>query len=125
MFSCRDFSEQNGFHGIRLLLKLRCLENISHMSRGVILRFLLSSALLPSVQAQVSSACTPKIVGNQVVATAVQREAAGDAAQPPLTDQGNGFAWPDTPLGVIKTEEGYAFFGSDGAMHSRQLWRGH
>ena len=95
------------------------------MLRRAVLRFVLSSALLPSACAQVSSVCTPKIVANQVVATAAQREAAGDAAQPPLTDQANGFAWPDTPLGVIKTEAGYAFFGSDGALHSRQEWQGH
>jgi hypothetical protein len=95
------------------------------MLRRAVLRFVLSSALLPSACAQVSSVCTPKIVANQVVATAAQREAAGDAAQPPLTDQANGFAWPDTPLGVIKTEAGYAFFGSDGALDSRQECKGH
>ena len=39
---------------------------------------------------------------------------AGEIAEPPLTDQADGFAWPDTPLGVIKTDTGYAFFGSDG-----------
>jgi hypothetical protein len=44
--------------------------------------------------------CAPNIVANRVVATAAQREAAGDMTQPPLTDQANGFAWPDTPLGV-------------------------
>ena len=70
-------------------------------------------------------ACTPKITANQVVATAAQREAAGDLAQPPLTDQANGFAWPDTPLGVVKTTSGYAFFASDGGLHSRQFWHGH
>ncbi|MGB8060449.1 MAG: hypothetical protein WCF26_00950 [Candidatus Sulfotelmatobacter sp.] len=70
-------------------------------------------------------ACAPKIVANQLLATPAQREAAGDAAQPPLTDTANGFAWPDTPLGVVKTADGgYAFFGSDGAFHSRQQWRG-
>jgi hypothetical protein len=90
----------------------------------LIIRFILSSALLPSARAQVTTACTPKIVGNEVVATGAQREAAGDIAQPPLTDHANGFAWPDTPLGVIKTGSGYAFFGSDGALHSRQKWQG-
>jgi hypothetical protein len=54
-----------------------------------------------------------------------QREAAGDLAQPPLTDAADGFAWPDTPLGVIKTGSVYAFFGSDGGLHSRQSWQGH
>lgn len=69
--------------------------------------------------------CNPTITANRVVATAAQRKAAGEIAQPPLTDQANGFAWPDSPLGVIKTEAGYTFFGSDGAFHSRQLWQGH
>ena len=68
--------------------------------------------------------CTPKIIANKVVASAAQREAAGDIAQPPLTNTVDGFAWPDTPMGVVKTEKGYAFFGSDGGSHARQLWRG-
>ena len=72
----------------------------------------------------VTPLCTPKIIENKVVATAGQREAAGDIAQPPLTDTADGFAWPDTPLGVVKTSEGYAFFGSDGGLHSRQMWEG-
>jgi hypothetical protein len=69
--------------------------------------------------------CNPKIVANTELASPPQREAAGDIAQPPLTDQADGFAWPDTPLGVIKTDSGYAFFGSDGGLHSRQMWQGH
>src|ERR1017187_3964478 len=73
----------------------------------------------------VTPLCTPKILANQELATPAQREAAGDHAQPPLTDTADGFAWPDTPLGVIKTENGYAFFGSDGGSHARQLWQGH
>lgn len=97
----------------------------TNMLRRSIIRFLVSSALLPAARAQNSTACTPKIVGNEVVATAAQRNAAGQIAEPPLTDAANGFAWPDTPLGVIKTEDGYAFFGSDGAQHSRQQWHGH
>lgn len=77
------------------------------------------------VSAPVSAACSPKILADQVVATAAQRKAASEIAQPPLTDQNNGFAWPDTPLGVAKTSEGYLFFGSDGAFHARQIWQGH
>jgi hypothetical protein len=73
----------------------------------------------------VTPLCNPKIVANKEVVTPAQREAAGDIAQPPLTDQADGFAWPDTPLGVIKIANGYAFFGSDGGLHSRQLWQGH
>ena len=82
-------------------------------------------AMAAAQSQSVTAICTPKIVADKVVATAAQREAAGDVAQPPLTDQANGFAWPDTPLGVVKTETGYAFFGSDGAFHSRQEWQGH
>lgn len=64
--------------------------------------------------------CNPKIAATKVVATAAQRKAAGERALPPITDTGYGFAWPDTPLGVVKTDDGYAFFGSDGAFHNRQ-----
>jgi hypothetical protein len=59
-----------------------------------------------------------------VVAAAAQREAAGDIAQPPLTDLADGFARSDTPVGAIKTGGGYAFFGSDGGSHARQFWQG-
>ena len=73
---------------------------------------------------QVVQLCKPKIGDNKIVATAEQRKRAGDIALPPLTDQANGFAWPDTELGVVKTARGYAFFGSDGAYHARQNWEG-
>lgn len=46
-------------------------------------------------------------------------------AEPPVTDTTSGFAWPDTPIGVIKTKSGYEFFASDGGAHYRQLWQGH
>jgi len=72
----------------------------------------------------ITQVCTPKVTSNVVVASAKQRSDAGQRAQPPITDTYNGFAWPDTPLGVIKTANGYQFFGSDGGSHSRQMWRG-
>jgi hypothetical protein len=72
----------------------------------------------------VTALCTPSITANKELVTPAQRKAAGEIAQPPLTDTANGFAWPDTPLGVIKTSDGYAFFGSDGGLHTRQLWQG-
>ena len=73
----------------------------------------------------VTPLCRPKIIANKEVVTPAQREAAGDIALPPLTDQADGFAWPDTQLGVIKRDGGYVFFGSDGGYHARQFWEGH
>ena len=85
----------------------------------------LYAALHAAAQAQsVTPLCTPQITANQLVATATQRAEAGAIAEPPITDHANGFAWPDTPLGVVKTAGGYAFFGSDGGLHSRQFWQG-
>jgi hypothetical protein len=69
--------------------------------------------------------CTPKITANRVVASPQQRYDAGQKAEPPITDTSNGFTWPDTPMGVIKTASGYEFFASDGDSHSRQIWQGH
>ncbi len=84
------------------------------------------TVMLDQAMAQnVTPVCSPKIIDNRVVATAAQREAAGDIAQPPLTDLENGFAWPDTPLGVAKIGGRYLFFGSDGGLHLRQEWHGH
>jgi hypothetical protein len=74
--------------------------------------------------ATVMQLCTPKVSDNIIVATAAQRKKAGDIALPPLTDEANGFAWPDTELGIVKSGDGYAFFGSDGAFHARQDWEG-
>ena len=63
----------------------------------------------------VTQLCTPKITANVVVASPSQRYAAGQKAEPPIDDETSGFAWPDTPRGVIKTASGYEFF--------RQRWR--
>jgi len=65
--------------------------------------------------------CTPVVTKPIVVAGPGQRLQAGQRSQPPLTDI---FAWPDTPLGVIKTASGYEFFGSDGGYHAQQTWEG-
>jgi hypothetical protein len=87
---------------------------------------LVISAASVSARAQViSPLCTPKITANELVVSPEQRLKAGERAEPPVTDTVNFFAWPDTPMGVIKTAEGYEFFGSDGGFHSRQLWLGH
>jgi hypothetical protein len=69
--------------------------------------------------------CNPSVTSPIVVVSAAQRLAAGAKAQPPLTDTNSGFAWPDTPLGIIKTDDGYEFFASDGGVHYRQMWEGH
>jgi hypothetical protein len=71
-----------------------------------------------------TAVCHPVVSANQTVATPQQRYQAGLKAEPPLTDQADGFAWPDTPIGVVKTDAGYEFFGSDGGLHSRQMWQG-
>ena len=76
----------------------------------------------PSPTPQITQLCKPSVTGDKIVATAEQRKRAGDIALPPLTDEANGFAWPDTELGVIKTASGYTFFGSDGGYHARQYW---
>jgi len=52
--------------------------------------------------------CNPVLTRPIVVVSSEQRTAAAAKAQPPLTDT---FDWPDTPLGVIKTAEGYECFG--------------
>jgi hypothetical protein len=69
--------------------------------------------------------CQPSVTSRIVVVSPAQRQAGGNKAEPPLTDTNNGFAWPDTPLGMIKTGAGYEFFASDGGYHSRQMWQGH
>ena len=72
----------------------------------------------------VADVCRPRILADKTVVTAEQRKAAGNIAWPPLTDQADGFAWPDTPMGVVKGDGGYIFFGSDGGYHERQSWEG-
>ncbi len=94
----------------------------------------LSAALLASflqLSSGVSAAqvatqvCQPSVTTPIVVASPAQRLLAGQKAQPPITDTISGFAWPDTPIGVIKTGNGYEFFASDGGTHARQMWQGH
>jgi hypothetical protein len=85
---------------------------------------LLAGSLGISSDVDAATLCRPSVSKSIVVASAAQRLAAGRKAQPPLTDPNNGFAWPDTPLGVIKIAGAYEFFGSDGGFHSRQNWHG-
>jgi len=73
----------------------------------------------------VTPVCQPTVTKPITVVSPAQRLAAGEIAQPPLTDTSNGFAWPDTPTGIVKTASGYEFFASDGGGHSRQMWQGH
>jgi hypothetical protein len=91
-------------------------------SRAGILVGLLILNLVPSAAAEaVQNLCRPRILATETVATAAQRKAAGDLVTPPsLIDPVNGFAWPDTQLGVVRTREGvgYLFFASDGGCHT-------
>ncbi len=86
--------------------------------------FVLAGLAMANAQT-VTPLCTPKITAGEVVATAAERLAAGEIAEPPLTDQVDGFAWPDTPIGVIKDGADYEFFASDGGSHAHQVWDGH
>jgi hypothetical protein len=86
---------------------------------------LVTAAASVSAEGQaIHQVCTPKVVANVVVVSPTQRYDAGQKAEPPLTGAGVGFDWPDTPLGVIKTADGYEFFGSDGGPRYRQFWQG-
>jgi hypothetical protein len=79
------------------------------------------SCTLAEAQA-ITQLCTPKITNHIVVDSPGQRDAAALKIEPPLTDT---FDWPDTPMGVIKTANGYEFFASDGGFHGRQTFEGH
>jgi len=94
---------------------------VSYLSLALLITFLQLSAGLLAAQA-LTPLCNPSVTSPTVVASPAQRLAAGARAQPPLTDS---FDWPDTPLGIIKTANGYEFLGSDGGAHYRQMWRGH
>lgn len=78
----------------------------------------------PAVAAPPAPLCHPSASPPRTVASWQARLAAGAAAQPPLTDSADGFAWPDTKLGVIRSGFGYSFFASDGGLHARQSWQG-
>jgi len=58
------------------------------------------------------------VLADVVVVSAAQRKQIGAKATPPLTDKDNGFAWPDTPIGVMRNGNNYQFFASDGAKHN-------
>jgi hypothetical protein len=78
-----------------------------------------------AIQAQsVTQICSPVLSNYQTVDSAGQRYAAGQIAEPPITDHANGFAWPDTPIGVVKSGDNYEFFASDGGLHFRQFSQG-
>ena len=85
------------------------------MSTGRQLLFLSALALctlfagfpLPASAQTVTDLCTPKIIANKELVTPAQRKAAGNRAWPPLTDAADGFAWPDTELGVAKIGDRY------------------
>ena len=66
----------------------------------------------------ISPVCQPVVSDLQTVVTSKDRKIAGAKAIPPITDTEFGFAWPDTPLGILKTNTGLVFFASDGAHHT-------
>jgi hypothetical protein len=70
-----------------------------------------------STAQSITPICQPAVSNLTTAVTAAQRAAAGAKAIPPITDTQNGFAWPDSELGVFRTDEGYTFFASDGAHH--------
>ena len=76
----------------------------------------------PADAAEPVRVCTPVLSALVTVAHPGQRHAAARKAEPPLTDI---FAWPDTPIGVVRTEAGVQFFASDGGNHLRQIYQGH
>jgi hypothetical protein len=59
-------------------------------------------AVAQSTEPAITRLCTPKITADIVVASPQQRYDAGQRSQPPITDTYSGFAWPDTPMGVLK-----------------------
>jgi hypothetical protein len=65
----------------------------------------------------ITQVCQPKLSDYRTVVTAAERHAAGLKAEPPITDDVAGFAWPDSEFGVFKTDAGYTFFASDGGHH--------
>ncbi len=81
--------------------------------RGAILICILARPWASSAQD-----CQPVVSNVTTVVTAAQRKAAGAKAIPPITDAPDGFAWPDTSLGVLKSGSGLVFFASDGGHHT-------
>jgi hypothetical protein len=80
---------------------------------------------VPSDAQNPTAVCHPRVTNRTIVATPTERYRAGERAQPSFVSADNGFDWPDTPLGVIKTGNGYEFFASNGGNHARQEWQGH
>ncbi len=89
--------------------------NAWKLTRSVGLWTIAASA---SALAQTAAPCTAVVSDAQSVVTAAQRRAGGAKAIPPITDTQNGFAWPDSEFGVMRTANGYSFFASDGGHHT-------
>jgi len=82
------------------------------------------TAASPSADAESSSGqCQVHVVANDVIVSDHEREETGYHVQPPgiIPQPGEWpyFAWSDTPLGVVRSQDGsgYLFFGSDGGCH--------
>src|SRR5579863_6385784 len=100
------------------------LHNSRFVSLGLLAALIQLWSGIAAAQAP-AQVCQPSVTTPIVVASPEQRLAAGNRAQPPVDDPYSGFAWPDTPMGIIKTATGYEFFASDGGAHYRQMWNGH
>jgi hypothetical protein len=95
-----------------------CLENRSCVAAALLIFSMLRS--LAALAETSPTLCAPRVVHTETVASAAQRQTAGKIVMPPsVVDPVNGFAWPDTELGVVKSRDGlgYLFFGSDGGCH--------
>jgi hypothetical protein len=78
----------------------------------------LAASPISATAQTITQLCQPEVSTPQQVVSAAQRRAAGKIATPPLTDPQNGFAWPDSEFGVLKSATGFTFFASDGGYHA-------
>ncbi|MFZ0800448.1 MAG: hypothetical protein WCA13_01755 [Terriglobales bacterium] len=93
---------------------------VRRLGAGLALSILLYFPQHAYAQGAVTNVCHPKITADGIVASKQQRQTAGAEAQPPGIVGPSGFDWSDTPLGVVKSNDGthYLFFGSDGSCHA-------
>ena len=81
---------------------------------------LIAAAAFATASAEPSRVCTPGVMAPITVDGQVRCDAAALRVQPKLSDI---FAWPDTPMGVIRTAGGLRFFASNGGNHRQLTFR--